>query len=341
VASAPFLLWREDDVRGSESLATCEPARPTASSRRYGRTTLVAIFLGIDGGGSKTSCLIGDEHSVLGSGAAAGSNVVRVGEAHAKAALATAIRQACVTAKMSSSQINRTCIGLAGAASPGVSELVRRMMAELVSGEIQVTGDMVITLEAAFGGGSGVIVIAGTGSIAYGRNAQSEIARAGGWGFAVSDEGSGHWIGRNAISSALRARDQGKNTTLFGHILKAWHLEGDEQMILAANATPPPDFAALFPVVLSAAESGDAVALEILSKAGGELAGLAEIVIGRIFPQTEAVPVAMSGGVFGNSAQVREVFYNRLRSEFPAIVLNENVVEPVRGALELARRGAR
>jgi hypothetical protein len=71
------------------------------------------------------------------------------------------------------------------------------------------------------------------------------------------------------------------------------------------------------------------------------LAGLAEIVIGRIFPQTEAVPVAMSGGVFGNSAQVREVFYNRLRSEFPAIVLNENVVEPVRGALELARRGAR
>jgi glucosamine kinase len=301
----------------------------------------VAIFLGIDGGGSKTSCLIGDKHSVLGSGAAAGSNVVRVGAAQAQKALANAIQQACAAAKINPSQISRTCIGLAGAASPGVSELVRRMMAEIVSGEIHVAGDMVITLEAAFGTGPGVIVIAGTGSIAYGRNVKGEIARASGWGFAVSDEGSGHWIGRKAISSALRARDQGKSTTLFGRVLTAWHLETDEQLILAANATPSPDFAALFPVVLSAAESGDAVAVEILTKAGGELADLAEIVIGRIFPKGEAGPVAMSGGVFGNSAEVREVFYNRLRSEFSGIVLNENVVEPVRGALELARRGAR
>jgi glucosamine kinase len=301
----------------------------------------VAIFLGIDGGGSKTSCLVGDEHSVLGRGAAAGSNVVRVGEARAQAALANAVQQACAAAKINPSQINRTCIGLAGAASPGLSELIRRVMAEIVSGEIQVAGDMVIALEAAFGAGPGVIVIAGTGSIAYGRNAKREIARAGGWGFAVSDEGSGHWIGRDAISSALRARDQGKSTPLFGRILQAWHLETDEQLILAANATPPPSFAALFPVVLSAAESGDAVAVEILTKAGRELTDLAGIVVGRIFPKAEAVPVAMSGGVFRNSAQVREVFYNRLRSEFSEIALNENVVEPVRGALELARRGAR
>jgi glucosamine kinase len=301
----------------------------------------VAIFLGIDGGGSKTSCLIGDEQSVLGSGAAAGSNVVRVGEAHARAALANAVRQACAAAGIHPSQINRTCIGLAGAASPGVSELVRRMMAEIVSGEIQVAGDMVITLEAAFGVGPGVVVIAGTGSIAYGRNTKGEIARAGGWGFAVSDEGSGHWIGLAAISSALRARDQGRSKELYCRILKAWHLEADEQLILAANATPPPNFAALFPVVLSAAESGDPVAGEILSKAGSELADLARIVVGRIFPKAEAVPVAMSGGVFGNSAQVREVFYNRLRTKSSGIVLNEYVVQPVRGALELARRGAR
>jgi glucosamine kinase len=341
VVRAPLLLWREAHACGSESLATCEPARPTADSGRYGRTTLVAIFLGIDGGGSKTSCLIGDEHSVLGSGAAAGSNVVRVGEAQARAALANAVQQACAGAKINPSQISRTCIGLAGAARPGMSELVRRMMAEIVSGEIQVTGDMVITLEAAFGPGPGVIVIAGTGSIAYGRDAKGEIARAGGWGFAVSDEGSGHWIGQTAISWALRARDQGKSAEIFGRILKAWHLETDEQLILAANATPPPNFAALFPVVLSAAESGDAVAVEILTKAGGELADLAGIVMRRIFSDAEGVPVAMSGGVFGNSAQVREVFYNRLSSEFSGIVLNENVVEPVVGALELARRGAR
>ncbi len=318
-----------------------EPARPTAITLPYGRTTLVAIFLGIDGGGSKTSCLIGDEHSVLGSGMAAGSNVVRVGEAHAKESLASAIREACAVAKISPSQINRTCIGLAGAARPGMGELLRRMLAEIVSGEIEVVGDMVIALEAAFGSGPGVIVIAGTGSIAYGRNSKGETARAGGWGFAVSDEGSGHWIGRAAVSAALRAQDQGGSTQLLHSIMTFWHLETHEQVVLAANATPPPDFAALFPVIQSAAEAGDALAEKVLTQAGNELAGLAKIVIRRIFRGTNDVPVAMSGGVFGNCALARQVFYNSLQAEHFQIVVNETVVEPVHGALDLARRGAR
>jgi glucosamine kinase len=108
-------------------------------------------------------------------------------------------------------------------------------------------------------------------------------------------------------------------------------------LVLAANSTPPPDFAALFPAVLAAAEAGDALAVGILNRAGSELAGLASVVIRRIFQGSEVIPVAMSGGVFGNSALVRQVFYNRLRAECSGIVLNEAVVEPVRGALELAR----
>ncbi len=311
----------------------------------------MAIFLGIDGGGSKTSCLIGDERSVLGSGVTAGSNVIRVGESHAKEALASAIQQACTAAKIAPSQIQRTCIGVAGAARPGVSEIVRRMLAETVSGEIEVVGDMVIALEAAFGAGAGVIVIAGTGSIAYGRNSKGETARAGGWGFAVSDEGSGHWIGRAAISAVLRAKDKVKekdkgkdeeqSPQLLQSIMTFWHLKTHEQLVLAANATPPPDFAALFPIVLAAAESGDAIALGVLTQAGNELAALAKIVIQRIFRETKAVPVAMSGGVFGNSPLVRQVFYNSLQAEHSQVFVNETVVEPVRGALELARRGMR
>jgi glucosamine kinase len=303
----------------------------------------VAIFLGIDGGGSKTSCLIGDEHSVLGSGVATGSNVVRVGENRAKEALASAIQRACAAAKITPSQIDRTSIGVAGAARPEVSEIVRRMLAEMVSGRIEVVGDMVIALEAAFGSGPGVIVIAGTGSIAYGRNSKGETARAGGWGFAVSDEGSGHWIGRAAVSAALRARDEGEEprARLFENILEFWHLENHEQLVLAANAAPQPDFAALFPAALAAAESGDAAALAVLSQAGEELANLAKTVMRRIFRNTKGVPVAMSGGVFENSALVRQVFYNSLQAEHSQILLNETVVDPVRGALERARRGAR
>ena len=307
----------------------------------YGRTTLVAIFLGIDGGGSKTSCLIGDETAILGTGTAAGSNVVRVGEAQARESLASAIRQACTVANLKPAQITGACVGLAGAARPEIGDLVTQIISELVPGEIQVVGDMVIALEAAFGSGPGVIVIAGTGSIAYGRNRDGQIARAGGWGFAISDEGSGHWIGRAAVIAAMRAQDENRNEKLplLESLRKSWHLQTLEQLVMAANAMPSPDFAALVPAVLALANSGDPIAGDILTQAGVQLANLAGTVLRRLFPDAGAVPVAMSGGVFGSSALVRQVFYNSLRSERPGVVLNPNVIEPVRGALELARKG--
>ncbi len=305
----------------------------------------MAIFLGIDGGGSKTTCLIGDENSVLGTGTAAASNVVRVGEAQARASLASAIGQACTVANLKPSQVTGVCVGLAGAARPEISELVKRIISELLSGDIKpaqikVVGDTVITLEAAFGGGPGIIVIAGTGSIAYGRNREGQTARAGGWGFAISDEGSGHWIGRSAVAAAMAAWDEhpDQNAPLLDILMKSWHVQTIEQLVPVANATPPPDFAALFPAVLSLAESGDPAARDVLTRAGHHLARLAGIVITRLFPNGGAVPVAMSGGVFGSSALVRQVFYNSLHSGHPDAVLNPNVIEPVRGALALARQ---
>lgn len=302
----------------------------------------MAIFLGIDGGGSKTSCLIGDETSILGTGTGGASNVVRVGEAQARESLASAIRQACTVANLNPSEITSVCVGLAGAARPEISEVVRRIISELVPGKIKVVGDTVIALEAAFGSGPGLIVIAGTGSIAYGRNREGQTARAGGWGFAISDEGSGHWIGRTAVAAALGAWDENpeQNLRLIEVLMKSWRLETIEQLVPAANATPPPDFAALFPAVLSLADSGDRIARDVLTQAGTQLANLAGILLRRLFPNAGAVPVAMSGGVFGSSAQVRQVFYNRLHSGYLDVVINPTVIEPVRGALELARKGS-
>ena len=302
----------------------------------------MAIYLGIDGGGSKTSCLIGDETSILGTGTGAASNVVRVGEAQARESLAGAIRQACTVAHLNPSQIGSVCVGLAGAARPEISELVKRIVSELVPGKVEVVGDNVIALQAAFGGGPGVIVIAGTGSIAYGRNREGQTARAGGWGFAISDEGSGHWIGRTAVAAAIGAWDEKpeQDLRLIEMLMKSWSLQTIEQVVPAANATPPPDFSALFPAVLSLADSGDRIARDVLTQAGTQLANLAGVLLRRLFPHAGAVPVAMSGGVFGSSALVRQIFYNSLHSGCPDVVINPTVIEPVRGALELARKGA-
>jgi N-acetylglucosamine kinase-like BadF-type ATPase len=232
-------------------------------------------------------------------------------------------------------------VGAAGAGRREVIEILRRIMKDLVGGEIEVVGDTVITLEAAFGSQPGVVVIAGTGSIAHGRNPAGQTARAGGWGFAVSDEGSGHWIGRSAVAAALRAHDEGQNSRLLEGIMDLWNIRTVEHIVLTANSSPSPDFSALLPAVLSAADSGDSLARAVLTQAGTELGVLARIVIRRLFPGAGAVPVAMSGGVFRNSALVCQVFYNNLRSEFPDALVNTSVVDPVRGALELARKGTR
>ena len=301
----------------------------------------MAIFLGIDGGGTKTSCLLGDETSILGSGTAGPSNIVRVGEVRAKGSLTAAIRQACTVAGVNPAQVEKTCLGIAGAAQREISDAVRRMISEVVSGEVNVLGDMEIALEAAFGSGPGVIVIGGTGSVAYARNAEGRTARAGGWGFAVSDEGSGHWIGQIAVSTVLRVYDESQQEgepALLKEFLEAWHIENLQQLVLKVNAIPSPDFAALLPLVVAAAESGDPLARNVLAKAGAELAALGKIVMRRLFPDRGRVPVGMSGGVFGHSAVIRQIFYNSLRSEYPDAVLNPTVVDPVRGALELARK---
>jgi N-acetylglucosamine kinase-like BadF-type ATPase len=231
---------------------------------------------------------------------------------------------------------------MAGAARPVISSVVKEMIAEIYKGEVVVVGDMVIAMEAAFGNKPGVVVIAGTGSIAYGRNKDGHTARAGGWGFAISDEGSGHWIGRTAVSAVMRAQDEDEAspTGLAVNILHAWHLQTLDELVRAANAAPSPEFSNLFPHILAAADGGDPIARTVLTQAGAELAGLAKIVIGRLFEESPNVPVAMSGGVFGNSALVRNVFYNSLRSEYPQATVGGTVIEPVVGALELARRDA-
>ena len=298
----------------------------------------MALFLGIDGGGSKTACLLGDEAAILGRGRAGGSNVIRLGEAAAREALHSAIRQASAAANIDPASISQTCIGVAGAGRDDIAEKVQRLIAEIVGGRILVVGDMEITLPGAFGDGPGVIVIAGTGSISYGRNALGQTARAGGWGFSISDEGSGHWIGKRAITAAMRARDEGLSGILLDNLLKAFALGSADGLVLAANASPPPDFAKLFPPVLDAAQAGDGIANFVLIQAGAELVDLARIVIARLFTEKEAVPVAMSGGVFHNSPQVRETFISGLNALRAGVTVNANVIDPVEGALALARK---
>jgi N-acetylglucosamine kinase-like BadF-type ATPase len=308
----------------------------------------VAFYLGIDGGGSKTSCVIGNEDRVLATATGGASNITRVGEANARESLHQVICEACDAAGIKPAELERACIGAAGAAREEIAAVIRRIVAEVIPGELQVVGDMEIALQAAFGAAPGIVVIAGTGSIAYGRDADGRTARAGGWGFAISDEGSAHWIGRAAVAALLREQDvspshaSAKSSALFREIEKIW--KADSLPHLARIANSQPDFAALLPAVIAAADGDDALAKKILLAAGAELAQLAAIVVRRIFQPSHAnagpVPVAMIGGVFRHAALVREAFCGELAKLNFNLKINPEIVDPLQGALALARRSA-
>jgi N-acetylglucosamine kinase-like BadF-type ATPase len=317
----------------------------------------VSYYLGIDGGGSKTTCAVGDEKFLLSSAVAGPSNITRVGEARARESLHESIRQACATAKIDPWQLERACIGVAGAGREEIAKVVHKIIAEVIPAEIEVAGDMQIVLEAAFGDGPGVIVIAGTGSIAYGRDSQGRTARAGGWGFTISDEGSAHWIGRAAVTALLRAIDESKSKNaqaaddesaaealpLLEELKAAWNLHSLDEFLRTANSNP--DFAALFPAILDAADTGNALAQRVLAQAADELAQLAGIVVRRLFAEGEGnslgVPLAMAGGVFRHSVSVREMFCSIVCKLDPLLELNAQIVEPVAGALQMARQSNR
>ena len=298
-------------------------------------------FLGIDAGGTKTTCAVGDEQQTLARVEAPSCKIQRVGEANARTALQQGTTEACAKAGITPQQLAAVCIGASGISQKDIADKLRTILASVTPAAVEAVGDNVIAMEAAFGASAGVIVNAGTGSFAQGRDEQGQTARAGGWGATLSDEGSGTRIGRQAAAAVLRAYDEQQATMLTELLLGAWNVTKVEELAGIANGQPGPDFAALFPMVAQCAVAGDAVASAVLRRAGRELGELARIVIERLWPQArreKRVRVRLTGSVFRRSALVRSVFFHHLLSERTDAATNFVIVDPVEGALEIARK---
>jgi N-acetylglucosamine kinase-like BadF-type ATPase len=299
------------------------------------------LYLGIDAGGTKTDCAISNGAELLGQATGATCKLSRVGKDKARENLQAVIRQVCEAARVVPNEIQHVCIGMAGASLAEAVQWAQQTIRELIpDSTIYVAGDHVIAHRAAFGTSPGVLVISGTGSIAFGRNQAGETARAGGWGPSVSDEGSAFWVGREAVAEALRSFDRGMSNGLLSTIAGSWHV-APEEVIRVANASEP-RFPELAGPVVNAAEHGDAQARDIAERAGKALAGLAGAVIQRLWPQGGTVPVALSGGVLQGSALVRQAFKEEMRVQQPQAAVSFAYVRPVLGALEIAaQRGVR
>ena len=259
-------------------------------------------FLGVDGGQSSTYALIGDASGrVLGAGRGGPSNHVAASEGRAKftGAIQSCLAAACVNAGLDATAIRfaSACLGFSG--GPADKEAILQEI--LPSDRTLVTHDALIALSGATCGEPGLITIAGTGSIAFGRNASGKTARAGGWGYVFGDEGGGFYIVRQAVRAALRFEEGwGDATSMRRMFLDATAASDINQLVhrFYTPEFPRPRLAAFAKLVDDAAENGDAIAREILNEAARELATIAAAVRGQLFEKAEPARVAYIGGVF-------------------------------------------
>ena len=260
------------------------------------------LFLGVDGGQSATKALIGDASGrVLGAGKGGPCNHATAAEGRARLerGVTVSVGAACAEAGIDakSASFEAACFGMSG----GPEDKVGILTSLLRAGRLTVTTDAVIALSGAIAGGSGVITIGGTGSIAFGRNASGRSARAGGWGYIFGDEGSAFDIARQAMRAALRMEEGwGPPTSLLAALLDA---TGAPDANSALHLFYAPDWprsrvATLAPLVDSAAMDGDTVAGAILNGAAQEHATIVAGVRSQLWRSGDAVTVAYIGGVF-------------------------------------------
>jgi len=297
------------------------------------------IFLGIDCGGSHTTVVVGDRNAQMLARADGPGSAMRPGGAEASAAvIADTARRAAAAADVTL-PADAAMVGAAGAGrEPEQRELAAALIAAQVARRVRVAGDSEVGLAAAFGDGPGILINAGTGSIAFARSPDARLHRAGGYGWQLGDEGGGYWLGRRALAAAVRATDDpDESSTLLERLLVALGLRHLDDLIRWTATATPAQVASLAPHVANAAREGEAVAQRAVGEAAVELARLVSV-LARHFPGTEPVAVATAGGLLRPGSPLLKALHDVLATDVPRARLMDGPVDAPVGAVRLAAR---
>lgn len=294
--------------------------------------------IGIDAGGSKTVCQLGDERGrVLRESRGPGANLQSAGELEVEKVLHDVLTEVLMDAPQAPAAI---CLGMAGVDRPNDARIVQGILRRICRGsKTLVVNDALVALEAGAPGQAGVVLIAGTGSIAYGRDAHGGAARAGGWGHVLGDEGSGFWLGRQALRAVLRALDRrGEPTAMAAPICAHFGVTRPQDLVhpVYDGGMQPRAIAAIAPIVGEAADAGDPVAARIVDAGAVELAGAAASVAARLDLTRAAFPLPLAGGIFRAVPRVRALVLARLNAQLPTAQPALLDAEPASGAVRLA-----
>jgi glucosamine kinase len=296
--------------------------------------------LGLDGGGTKTECVLMEEsRRVVASSRGGPSNPMRVGFGGALASVCEAARVAIATAKVSGDAVVSLCAGLAGTAYPESARKMRLLLEGEFPGKlVRICTDMDLTLEAV-GAGAAIVLIAGTGSAAVGRDARGTTARVGGHGYLLGDEGSAYHVGQRAVLDALRHSERtGADSPMGKAILSEIGATNWADLQSRVYAAPDDVFPRLFPTMLQAAESADATARSLLDDCAAALGELVDDLVERLQLQSQTFLLAKTGGMLGRSAWFDERLDHYLRKVAPHAQFSDLQLSPAEAAAHLALR---
>ena len=303
----------------------------------------MAFYLALDVGGTKTEYVLADDTQELARVRGGTIKRMRIDANTAAQNLDKALAELTGLTGIPMHSIIRSCVGAAGVTVALVTDWIHEAFAQRVGGSLILVGDVEIALDAAFFGGPGVLVMAGTGSNVAGRTAAGDLTTAGGWGPALADQGSGSRIGHQALRDTFLAIDEDRTTTLLPAILDLWQLADLESLIGHANQIPAPDFTRLAPLVMRCAAEGDAVAQNVLHREAEDLAHLVRLVMERL-RRADNRPgwlpdLAFTGSILEHVVPIREGIVDALRRDLPSLKVLPGVVDPILGALLRARTG--
>lgn len=299
------------------------------------------LYLGLDGGGTKTSAALVDERGHLVAETVGGaSNPNRTSLARALTALDDAAARVLAKAKSEASDVRAVTAGISGAGRPRVAHRIAAFLStRFREAPVEAITDLEIALEAVAENGAAIVLVAGAGSAAYGRDASGRTARAGGWGPWFSDEGSAFDIGRRALAAMARERDAALPPSSLDRAISAAMGHHDWQRLVDDVARKPLDLLpTLFPPMVAAAEAGSESAREILGGAAASLAALAGTAIRRLDLCTLEFSIGCVGGVFGRSRFLDEPLSEHLSQLAP---LARRVPARFSPAVAAARRALR
>jgi N-acetylglucosamine kinase-like BadF-type ATPase len=299
------------------------------------------FYLGVDGGGTKTEAALIDERGrLVAETKGKASNPLRSSFAHAFTAIDDAIARALASAGIEATEVRGVSAGLAGAGQPRVAKRVAAFLAtRFHDAEIEAPTDLEIALESISSRGPAVVVAAGTGSAAFGRDAAGRTARAGGWGPWFSDEGSAFDIGRSAVAAMARAHDAGTPPGTFEQAVAA-ALDADDwdEVVDHVLRRPLDRLPTVFPAVAGAADAGSETARAVLDQAVENLARMAGIVIRRLELDRAEFALGRVGGIFGRSTYLDRRIEERLAGLAAGARLTAAQCSPAMAAAQRALR---